>query len=42
MGQYTRARKSFASVLDESGKAPGLPERPAVNGGGLGWAVRSP
>ncbi len=30
MGQYTRARKSFAAALDESGKAPGLDLSPGL------------
>ena len=30
MGQYTRARRSFAAALDESGKAPGLDLSPGL------------
>lgn len=30
MGQYTRARRSFAAALEESGKAPGLDLSPAL------------
>src|SRR5689334_19836504 len=30
MGQYTRARRAFASALDESGKTPGADLSPAL------------